>query len=105
MREHIELMYILKNRVEKGIVYFFCQIIFREILLLTFGSLDNICIFFNSLKIRISVFYMIEHTEFVYIPPKMYNKALYIFSNRLYSEPFSFNFGAPRYYLDLFQLA
>ena len=23
MREHIELMYILKNRAEKGIVYFF----------------------------------------------------------------------------------
>ena len=30
------------------------------------------------------------------------NKALYIFSNRLYSEPFSFNFGATRYYLDFF---
>ena len=29
--------------------------------------------------------------------------ALYIFSNRLYTEPFSFNFGAPRYYLDFFE--
>ena len=28
--------------------------------------------------------------------------ALYIFSNRLYSELFSFYLGAPRYYLDFF---
>ena len=28
--------------------------------------------------------------------------ALYTFSRRLYSEAFSFNFGAPRYYLDFF---
>ena len=28
--------------------------------------------------------------------------ALYIFSNRLYSEPFSFNVGVPKYYLDFF---
>ena len=33
-----------------------------------------------------------------------WNKALYIFSNRLYSERFSFNFGPPRYYLDFFDL-
>ena len=31
MREHTELVYILQNRVEKGIVYFFLQIIFRAI--------------------------------------------------------------------------
>ena len=29
---------------------------------------------------------------------------MYIFSNRLYSELFSFNFGPPRYYLDFFDL-
>ena len=29
--------------------------------------------------------------------------ALYIFSFKVYSEPFSFNFGAPRYYLDFFR--
>ena len=28
---------------------------------------------------------------------------MYIFSNRLNSEPFSLNFGAPRYYLDFFR--
>ena len=33
MREHIEMVYIQQNRVEKGIVYFFGQIIFRAILL------------------------------------------------------------------------
>ena len=31
--------------------------------------------------------------------------ALYIFSIRLYSEPISFNFGAPRYYLYIFRFA
>ena len=66
MREHIELVYILEKRVEKGIVYFLRQIIFREILFLTLGCLDNIYIFFDSRKITISVFYMREHTEFVY---------------------------------------
>ena len=68
MREHIELVYILQNRVEKGIVYFLWQIIFSAILLLTLGCLDNIYIFFYLLKYRISVFYMREHTELVYIP-------------------------------------
>ena len=42
VREHIELVYILQNRVEKGIVYFFRQIIFRAILFLTLVFLDNI---------------------------------------------------------------
>ena len=67
MREHIELVYILQNRVEKGIVYFFSQIIFREILLLTLGCLDNIKICFDSLKYRVSLYYMIEHMELMYI--------------------------------------
>ena len=40
--EHIELVYILQNRVENDIVYFFWQIIFRAILLLRFWCLDNI---------------------------------------------------------------
>ena len=61
-------MYILQKRVEYGIVYTFGQNIFITILLLTLGCLDNIYIFFDSRKIRISVFYMREHTEFVYIP-------------------------------------
>ena len=67
MREHIELVYILQNRVEKGIVYFFGKILFRATLLLTLGCLDNISIFFNSRKFRISLFHMREHIELVYI--------------------------------------
>ena len=67
MREHIELVDILQNRVEMGIVYFFWQILFREILLLTLGCLDNIYIFFDSRKFRILVFYVREHIELVYI--------------------------------------
>ena len=31
--------------------------------------------------------------------------ALYIFSDRLYSENFVFNIGVPRLYLDIFQFA
>ena len=42
MKDHVELVYILQNRVEKGIVNFFSQIIYRAILLLTLGCLDNI---------------------------------------------------------------
>ena len=67
MREHILLVYLLQNRVENNIVYFFWQIIFRVIMLLTLGCLDNIEIFFDLLKYRISVFYMRERTELVYI--------------------------------------
>ena len=66
-REHIELVYILQNRVEKGFVYFILQIIFRAILIFTLGCLDNVLIYFDSCKFRISVFYMREHTELVYI--------------------------------------
>ena len=42
IREHVELVYVLQNRVESGIVYFLGQIIFRAILILTLGCLDNI---------------------------------------------------------------
>ena len=63
----MELVYILQKRVEKDTVYVFWQIIFRAIFLLTFKCLDNFYIFFDSRKIRIPVFYMREHTEFVYI--------------------------------------
>ena len=62
----MELVYILQKRVEYGIVYFFWQIIFRAILFLRFGCVDNIYIFFNSRKFRISVFYMREDIELVY---------------------------------------
>ena len=67
MRDHIELVYILQKRVEKGIVYIFGQIILGAILLLTLKYLDNILIYFESCKIRILVFYMREHIELVYI--------------------------------------
>ena len=85
MREHTELVYILQNRVEKGIVYFFSQIIFREILLLTLGCLDNIQIFFDSHKIGISVFYMGEHIELVNILQNRVEKTtVYFFSEIIF---------------------
>ena len=79
MREHIELVYILQNRVENGIVYVFWQIIFRAILLSTLGYLDNIYIFFYSRKIRISVFYMRKHIELVYILQNRIEKGIVYF--------------------------
>ena len=79
MREHIELLYVLHNRVEQGIVYFFLQIIFRAILLSTLGFLDNIQIFFDSLKYRISVFYMREHMELMYILQNRVEKGIEYF--------------------------
>ena len=66
-RGHIELVYILQNRVEKGIVYFIWQIIFRAIFLLTLGCLDYTYIFLESLKYKIFLFYMRENMVLVYI--------------------------------------
>ena len=70
MREYIKLVNILQNRVENVIVYFFWQIIFRAILLLTLGCLDYIQSFFDSLKYWISIFYIIENMELLYILQK-----------------------------------
>ena len=66
MRENIELVYILQNRVEKGIVYFLTDYIQRNFVF-------NIAVpryylnYFDLGKTLISVFYMIEHTDLVYI--------------------------------------
>ena len=78
-RECIELVYILHKRLELGIVYIFWQIMFREILFLTLGCLDNIYIFFDSLKYTISLFYMREHMELVYILQKRVVKGIVYF--------------------------
>ena len=104
MREHIVLVHILQNGVEKGIVYFFWQIMFRAILLLTFGLLDNISIFFDSHKIRISLFYMREHIELVYIyTPKQSRKGHCIFLlTEYFQRKFAFYLGEPILYLDFF---
>ena len=56
MTEHIELVFILQNRIEEGIVYFFRQIIFRAILLLTLECLDNIYIFSDRVKLELWYF-------------------------------------------------
>ena len=97
MREHIEVLYILQKRLEKGIVYFFWQIVFRTILLLTLGCLDNIQISFYSRKIRISVFYIREQTELVYIRQNRVEKGIvYFFLTDYIQSNFSFNIGVPR---------
>ena len=83
MREHTELVYILQNEVEEGIVYFFWQTIFRAILLSTFGCLGNMQISFDSRKFRISVFYMREHIELVYILKNTVEKGIVYFFWRI----------------------
>ena len=78
MTEHIVLVYKLQNRVEKGIVYF-SDILYSEQFFLTLGCVDNIYIFLDSRKIRISVFYMREHMELVYILQNRVEKGIVYF--------------------------
>ena len=63
----MELMYIFQNRVEKGIVYFFLTDYIQRNFVFNIDIPRYYLDFFDSRKIRISVFYMREHTEFVYI--------------------------------------
>ena len=79
MRENIEMVYIVQNRVEINIVYFFGQIIFRVILLLTLEYLDNIYIIFFLRKIRILVFYIREHVDLMYILQKIVENGIVYF--------------------------
>ena len=96
MREHIELVYILQKRVKRGIVYFFRQILFRAILFLTLGCLDNIYIFFDLLKYIISVFYMREHIELVYTPKQSKKWHCIILMTDYIHSNCAFNTGVPR---------
>ena len=67
MREHIELVYILQNRVEKSIVYFFLTYYIQSHFVSNIGAPKKYLDFFDSRKIRISVFYIREHIDLVYI--------------------------------------
>ena len=64
MREHTELVYILPNGVELGIVCFTNRL-YLEPFSFNFQALRYLD-YFHSRKIRISVFYMKEHIELVY---------------------------------------
>ena len=101
MREYTELVYTPKESRIRHCIFLLTDYI-QSHFLLSLGRLDIIYIFFDSRKIRISLFYIREHSELVYILQNRVKRALYIFSNRLYSEPFSFNFVASKYYLDFF---
>ena len=69
---------------------FFLTDYMQSQLLLTLGRLDIIKIVFDWRKIRISVFYMREHIELVYILQNKVENAFYIFFVRLYSEKLCF---------------
>ena len=66
MREHTEYIYTPKESI-KGHCIFSVTDYIQSILLSTMGCLNNIYIFIDFRKIRISVFYMREHTELMYI--------------------------------------
>ena len=66
MREHPELVYILQNKVEYGIVYFFNRL-YSEPFSFNFVAPRYYLDFFDLPKFRISVFYIREHMELVYI--------------------------------------
>ena len=70
MRDHIELVYILQNRVEKGIVYFFLTYYIQSNFSFDIRVPRQYLYLFDSGRIRISVFYMREHTELVYVLQK-----------------------------------
>ena len=67
MRELIELVYILQNRVEKKHCIFFLTDYFQSNCVFNIGVPRLYLELFDSRKIRISVFYMREHIELVYI--------------------------------------
>ena len=97
MREHIDFMYILYNRIGKNIIYYFWQIIFRAVLLLTLGAKITYRIFFDSHKFRISVFYMREHIGLVYILQNRIEKGIVYFLKKIvFREILLLTFG----YLD-----
>ena len=66
MREHIEFMYKVQNRVDKGIVYFLTDYI-NSNFSFNIGVPRLYLDVFDSIKYRISVFYIREHMELVYI--------------------------------------
>ena len=70
MRERIELVYILQKRVEYGIVYFYLTDDIQSNFSFNIEVPRQYLDFFDSGRIRISVYYMREHTEFVYILQK-----------------------------------
>ena len=67
MREQFELVYILQNRVEKGIVFFILTDYIQSNFAFNIGVPRVYLDFLDLGKIRISLFYMRENTELVYI--------------------------------------
>ena len=66
MRAYLVGVYITKKSRKGHCIFFLTDYIQRNFIL-TLGRIDIIQIFFDLRKIRISVFYMKEHIELVYI--------------------------------------
>ena len=94
MREHIELVYILQNRVEKGILHF-SERLYSEQFACNIGVPKLYLYFPYSCKIRISVFYIREHTELVYIlQNRVKYGILYFFQQTIFRAIFHYLWGA-----------
>ena len=83
----------------------FSNRLYSEPFSFNFGAPKYYLDFFDSRKIRISVFYMREHTDLVYILQNRVDLGIVYISNTLSSEPISFSIGAPRYFLDILRFA
>ena len=79
VREHIEVVYILQKRVEKGILYFFLSDYIQSNIAFNIGLPRKYLDYFDSGKIRISVFFMRGHIELVYILQKRVQKGIVYF--------------------------
>ena len=71
-------VYTPKQSKIKHCIFFITEYMQSQFLL-TLGRLDIIKIVFDWCKIRISVFYMREHIELVYIRQNKVENAFYIF--------------------------
>ena len=63
----MELVYILQKRVEYGILYFFLTDYIQSNFVFSIGVPRKYLDIVDLGKIRISVFYLRDHTELVYI--------------------------------------
>ena len=71
-------------------LYIFFDRLYTEQFIFNIGVPRKFLDFFDSGKIRISVFYMRENIELVYILQNRVQNGIYIFSEKLYSEQFFF---------------
>ena len=89
MREHMELCIYSKTKQNKAL-YSFSYRVYSEPFLLIVGVPRYYLDSFRFPKIRISIFYIREHIELLYILQNRVEQGIVFFSERLYLEQFCF---------------